>query len=131
MAKSGICRAGLVACAVLAMLAGACGSPLESKGNKPPVISSLEAEHANVYPRGSSNIECVASDPEGDQLSFKWSTTGGSLSNAVSIATWESPNIYGDYHIMVFVTDWNGDSTQATLTLSVIPRPSGNGCCGR
>ena len=121
----------LVTLVVLAILTSACGSSLESKSNQPPVISSLESEYTNVYPLGNSEIQCVASDPEDDQISFKWATTGGSLSSTDSITIWEAPNSYGDYHIMVVVTDWNGDSTQASLTISVTPRPSPDGCCGR
>jgi hypothetical protein len=70
----------------------------EPKGNKPPVISSLEAEYTDVYPRGGSDIRCVASDPEGDAMQFKWSSTGGTLTGDGATVSWESPDDYGDYH---------------------------------
>ncbi len=120
--------AGIVVMAVV--LFSSCLVTPEPKGNKPPVISSLEAEYVDVYPRGGSDIRCIASDPEGDAVQFNWSSTGGTLTGEGPTVTWESPNDYGDYHIMVIVKDVNGGSAEATLTISVIPRPS-SGCCGR
>jgi hypothetical protein len=128
--KSRVGKISLGIVLVLAMLFSACLASPDMNSNKPPVISSLEAEYINVYPRGNSKIKCVASDPEGDAAQFKWSSTGGSLNGDGPIVTWEAPNDYGDYHIMVVVQDGNGGSTQATLTVSVIPRPV-RSCCGR
>jgi len=117
--------------AVLAALCSGCGSTPEPEGNQPPVISSLEAKYINVDPRAASEIRCLASDPDGDELDFKWSCTGGDLSGAGTVVTWRAPNSYGDYHVMVIVKDTNGGSAQAILTLSVVARPGSRGCCGR
>jgi hypothetical protein len=125
-----IFKVGLGIVLVMAVLCSACLVTAEPNGNKPPVISSLEAEYTNVYPRGASDIRCLVSDPEGDEVQFNWSSTGGTLTGEGATVTWESPNDYGDYHIMVIAKDGNGGSAEATLTISVIPRPS-LGCCGR
>ena len=133
--KSGTCTGisgvVLVMLAVLAALCSGCGSTPEPEGNQPPVISSLEAKYINVDPRAASEIRCLASDPDGDEVDFKWSCTGGSLSGAGPVVTWRAPNSYGDYHVMVIVEDTNGGSAQAILTLSVVARPGSRGCCGR
>ena len=133
--KSGTCTGisgvVLVMLAVLAALCSGCGSTPEPEGNQPPVISSLEAKYINVDPRAASEIRCLASDPDGDELDFKWSCTGGDLSGAGPVVTWRAPNSYGDYHVMVIVEDTNGGSAQAILTLSVVARPGSRGCCGR
>ena len=123
-------KTGLSIVMVLAVLCSACLVAAESKGPKPPVISSLEADYINVYPRGASEIRCVASDPESDAVQFTWSCTGGTLKGDGATVIWESPSDYGDYHIMVIAKDGNGGSAEATLTISVIPRPY-RGCCGR
>ena len=128
--NSHVVKIGLGIVMVLAVLCSACLVTAEPQGNKPPVISSLEAEYVNVYPRGASEIRCVASDPEGDAVQFKWSCDGGTLTGDGSAITWELPNDYGDYHIMVIAKDGNVGSAEATLTISVIPRPN-RGCCGR
>ncbi|MFC2049978.1 hypothetical protein ACFLTN_02215 [Chloroflexota bacterium] len=128
--SSHIVKIGLSIVIVLVMLCGACLVTAEPKGNKPPLISSLESEYVNVYPRGASEIRCVASDPESDAVQFTWSCTDGTLKGDGATVIWESPSDYGDYHIMVIARDGNGTSTEATLTISVIPRPY-RGCCGQ
>jgi len=128
--NSYIGKIGLGIVVVLAVLCSACLVSPEPKGNKPPVISSLEAEYINVYPGGASEIRCVTSDPEDDAVQFKWSSTGGSLMGDGPTITWQAPNDYGDYHIMVIAKDGSGGSAEATLTISVIPRPA-RSCCGR
>ncbi|MBC8276418.1 MAG: hypothetical protein H8E40_15815 [Chloroflexi bacterium] len=128
--NSHIGKIGLSIVMVLVMLCGACLVTAEPQGNKPPVISSLEAEYVNVYPRGASEIRCVASDPESDAVQFRWSSTGGTLTGDGATVTWAAPIDYGDYHIMVIAKDGNGGSAEATLTIGVIPRPY-RGCCGQ
>lgn len=130
LVNSHIGKIGLGIVMVLVVLCGACLVTAEPKGNKPPVISSLEAEYVNVYPRGASEIRCVASDPESDAVQFTWSSTGGALTGDGATVIWESPSDYGDYHIMVIARDGNGGSAEATLTINVIPRPY-RGCCGQ
>ncbi|MBA7678255.1 hypothetical protein ES703_86528 [subsurface metagenome] len=130
--KAGTCASVLVVVlAVLAAQTSACVSAPVPEGNQPPVISSLEAKYMAVDPRAASEIRCLASDPDGDEVEFKWSCTGGNLSGAGPVVTWRAPNSYGDYHVMVIAKDTNGGSTQAILTLSVVARPASRGCCGR
>ena len=126
---SHIGKVGLCIVVVLAVLHAASLVAPETEGDKPPVISSLEAQHMNVYPKGASEVRCVASDPEGDAVKFRWSSTGGTLTGDGATVNWESPNDYGDYHIMVVAEDSNGGSTEAVITISVVPRPY-RGCCG-
>jgi hypothetical protein len=119
-----------LALAVLVVLGGACLASPEPGGNRPPEVSSLESQYTNVYPLGFSGIKCVASDPDGDVVQFRWSCTGGSFTGNGPVVTWGAPNDYGEYHIMVVAKDGNGGSAQATLTINVVPRPY-RGCCGR
>jgi hypothetical protein len=130
LVNSYVVKIGLGIVMALAVLCSACLVTAEPQGNKPPVISSLESEYVNVYPRGASEIRCVASDTESDAVQFRWSSTGGSLMGEGPTVTWAAPSDYGDYHIMVIAKDGNGGSAEATLTISVIPRPY-RGCCGQ
>jgi len=43
----------------------------------PPVIHSLTADPSQVYPDLESQLSCDASDPEGDALSFSWTSDLG------------------------------------------------------
>jgi len=128
--NSNICKIGLGIAVVVAALCSACLVAPESAGDKSSLISSLEAQYTNVYPRGASEIRCVVSNPADEAVQFKWSSTGGSLIGDGATVTWQAPNDYGDYHIMVVAKGSNGESDEATLTMSVIPRPY-RGCCGK
>lgn len=128
--NSNICKIGLGIAVVLAMLCSACLVVPDTEEGKSPLISSLEAEYINVYPRGSSEIRCVASDPGGGEVQLNWSSTGGTVIGDGTTVVWRAPNEYGDYHIMVVAKDSNGGSAEATLTITVVPRPY-RGCCGR
>jgi hypothetical protein len=123
---SKICLISVVA---LMMLSGACLAPSGAAGNK-LTISSLQAEYPNVYPKAWSAIKCVTSDPDGQNVQFTWSTDGGAITGEGSTVTWQAPNEYGDYHVMVNARDDNGGKAEAVVTLSVIPRPY-RSCCGR
>lgn len=109
------------------ILGSACTSMAGSKGNN-PVISSLEAKYTNVYPKGWTEIKCVASDSSGETPQFTWSADGGAITGEGSTVYWQGPNEYGDYHIMVTAKDSNGGNAEAVITLSVVPRPHGS-CC--
>ena len=119
----------LVLFITLIMLCSACLAAGDSKGNKPLVISSLKADYTNLYPKGWSEIKCVASESGGENVQFTWSTDGGAITGEGSTVDWQAPNEYGNYHVMVTAKDNNGDKAEAVLTLSVIPRPY-RSCCG-
>jgi hypothetical protein len=93
--------------------------PSTPTGNQPPVISSLTAAQMQVYPSGTVEIQCIASDHNGDKLNFTWSATGGNISGAGQTITWQAPQQYGTYTITVAADDGKGASTKSSLTLSV------------
>jgi len=127
---SRISKVGLGIVLAFIVLYGACLVAPGTEVNEPQLISSLEAQYMNVYPRGASEIKCVTSTPQGDAVQLRWSTSGGTLKGEGATVTWQAPNQYGDYHIMVVAEDSNGESAEAVITISVIPRPY-RGCCGR
>jgi hypothetical protein len=99
--------------------------------NRPPKISSIEASTMYVYPKGKSTINCVVTDPEGDDILFKWSCSAGEFFGSGPVVTWKAPNQYGEFHLMVIAEDTNGNSDQATLTIGVIAYENQKkSCCG-
>ena len=86
--------------------------------NHPPVIDSLTTEQQRVKRAMTSTIECIASDPDGDELSYTWSTNGGSISGKGPVAIWVAPNAYGTYTVTVTVTD--GREGEATESISIV-----------
>jgi len=89
--------------------------------NQAPKISGLTAPQTQTYPSNIiDEIKCNASDPDGDTLTYDWSTTGGKFTGTGPTVSWVAPGIYGDYDITVTVKDGKGGITQATITLSVV-----------
>lgn len=118
----------LVILAIVAMLGTACGpkeappapvAPPMPGGNQPPVISSLTAAQMQVYPNGNTEIQCIASDADGDKIDFKWACTGGSFTGVGPIVIWKAPEHYGTFDISVTVEDGKGGVAQASVTLTV------------
>lgn len=87
--------------------------------NQSPIVNSLIANAVWTTPSGSLNVTCDASDPDGDELNYEWSTTGGDISGTWSEVTWTAPEEVGIYDITVVVTDSYGYSDTRTLPTSV------------
>ena len=86
--------------------------------NSPPVITSLEAEEPGwtAHP-GSLQVTCDAEDPEGDELSYEWSTTGGNITGTGPEAIWIAPEEVGMYDITVVVSDSQGREATGLIAL--------------
>jgi hypothetical protein len=87
--------------------------------NQPPTITSLVADADWTTPSGSIQVTCTASDPDGDELSYEWSTTGGDISGTGAAVNWTAPQAVDIYYITVVVTDGLGSSDTRMLSLSV------------
>ena len=88
-------------------------------GNRAPVIS-LTTEQTQVQPLTIVELNFTSTDPDGDTVSYEWSSTGGKFSGAVPTQSWIAPEQYGDYAITVTAKDGKGGITQASISLSVI-----------
>ncbi len=87
--------------------------------NHRPAIISLAAEQREVLPSGSSQIACNASDPDGDELTYEWSASGGSITGTGAVVDWVAPGEVGIYDIVVLVTDSQGEEDMGSIALSV------------
>lgn len=100
----------------LALFSGACGEP----ENQIPVISTVSGKPVSVAPGHSSAITCIASDADGDSLSYRWSTTGGGISGTGKVVTWTAPDAAGTYSISVIVNDGKGGTADKSCTITVV-----------
>ena len=89
------------------------------RANRMPIITSLVADADWTLPSGSIQVTCTASDSDGDELSYEWSTTGGDISDTGPIVSWTAPQEVGIYQVTVVVTDGHGSSATGTLYPSV------------
>jgi hypothetical protein len=84
-----------------------------------PVITSLEADTGWIVPLGSLRVTCNASDPDGDELSYSWSASGGEINGEGAMATWTAPDSVGSYTVAVTVTDGHGADVTKQVIITV------------
>ncbi len=87
--------------------------------NNAPAIKSLVASSAWAMPSGSLNVTCDASDPDGDELSYEWTASGGNISGTGKAVTWFAPQEVGIYNVTVVVRDGHGREDTRFISLSV------------
>jgi hypothetical protein len=102
----------IIAAAVL-LLASSC----TTSTNRQPIIASLEAEADWTTPLDTLQVTCTASDPDGDELSYEWTTTGGSISGTGHEVIWTAPEEVGMYDITVVVDDGQGGEDTGSIEL--------------
>ena len=75
--------------------------------NRDPVIQSVTASPSTVATEGTTNISCIATDEDGDDLTYSWSSQQGNFPNGVSGSSiqWQAPSESGNYSIAVTVSD--------------------------
>jgi len=106
-----ICLA--IMAAVVLLLASSC----TTVANRRPIITSLEAEVEWTAPLGSLQVTCTASDPDGDELSYEWTTTGGDISGTGPEVIWTAPEEAGMYDTTVVVDDGHDGEDTGSIEL--------------
>ena len=91
--------------------------------NKPEVTFSPPGEQISVSRYTTSDIQCIAEDPDGDELNYIWSATGGTVKGEGAIVEWIVLGAAGDYTVTVRVSDGRGGEAEASMEFKVL-------CCG-
>jgi len=94
------------------------------RANESPTISSLIADADWTTPSGTIQVTCTASDPDGDELSYEWSATGGSITGTGAVVNWVAPGEVGIYDITVLDTDSQGGEDTGSIALIASNGPS-------
>jgi outer membrane protein OmpA-like peptidoglycan-associated protein len=91
--------------------------------NRPPTVKA-RCNPCTVEVGKSSTVTADASDPDGDPLTYKWSTPAGSLANPADRETlWTAPMQEGPVPVTVTVDDGKGGTATDTVTIQVV-RPA-------
>jgi len=91
-----------------------------TKINQAPVISNIQKSVDYTNTNGVEQFTCNATDPNGDPISYLWSSNGGSFTiNSNKTVTWSAPATEGIYTLTVVASDNGGLSAQATTTILV------------
>jgi hypothetical protein len=101
-----------------------CSAP-KPQANRPPDIEQLTGS-TNWSPGVEGQITCVASDPDGDTLTYNWSADNGTIKGQGDKISWTSPAGMGTYHVTVTVSDSKGLETTAVKEVKVFINADGS-----
>jgi hypothetical protein len=108
------CLAIIVVMAITVLLLATSCEPID---NYAPVIDGLGAGTDWVPPSSGIQVTCNASDRDGDELSYDWSTSNGDITGTGPEVTWTAPEQIGVCDITVLVEDGQGGNVTGSLTL--------------
>ena len=92
----------------------------------PPRIKALAPDPATIALRDTSNLYCTADDPDGDQLTYNWSTSGGTFTGSGPSLKWAAPDTTGIYIIKCTVDDGHGLQDTSSTVITVLQRLNSN-----
>lgn len=95
--------------------------------NEAPEIIELKAGQRSVNPGAVVTISSIATDPNGDSLSYAWSASGGIIQGSGNIVTWQSPLMTGIYSIHLSVQDDQGALAEGDIDIFVYDYPNASG----
>ncbi len=87
--------------------------------NNNPTINKIEAHPRKIHLGSNTEINCIASDADGDTLNYNWSTAFGMISGSGSSVIWTAPLSAGNYSIICSVNDGRGGVTLDSIGVSV------------
>ncbi len=93
--------------------------PVYATANRNPFIETLEADPTLVAPYEKSTLKCVATDPDGDKLTYKWSATEGGFEGEGASVMWVAPSQCSTYTITVQVDDGRGGKAKQEIEVRV------------
>ena len=93
----------------------------EQTENHPPTISDLSADSPSVNVDQTTTITCIASDPDGDPLTYKWTVNAGSFEGDTSgpSVTWKAPST-ADIYIVVGCEVSDGEGGEDSESRNII-----------
>jgi hypothetical protein len=91
--------------------------------NQLPVIESLTAEK-EIPTLAETQIACLASDADGDTLTYQWSADGGTITGEGSTIGWTAPATSDNYTIKVTVSDGKGGTVTQSTDIAAIDKPN-------
>jgi len=96
---------------------------VSEKPNHPPVISCA-TDRSPILPGERTGITATASDPDGDPLTYSYSTNGGQIVGSGPKVEFDSTGLQpGSYAVKCSVSDGRGGSADATTNVDVEQPP--------
>lgn len=101
-------------------LFNSCTKSSTCSSNNPPEIQSISATPSAVETGTVSSLACVATDEDGDDLTYSWSASNGEfpLGAAGHTMQWLAPEDSGLYYISVMVNDGR-ETDEGSISIAV------------
>ena len=93
----------------------------EEDKNNNPQVSSVTVTPNTASANSMVTVNTVASDPDGDALTYSYTVSGGAISGNGTSASWTAPAQAGSYSVTVGVSDGNGGTASGNGSLTVTP----------
>lgn len=88
--------------------------------NTDPSVSILETEPAEIHAGGVLSVLSAASDADGDDITFSYEVSGGTVTGAGTLVFWNMPSTAGSHKITVKADDGKGGKASAEKTVTVL-----------
>lgn len=93
--------------------------PTKPKNNIPEIVS-ITANPDEIGPNEQTTLTVLATDADGDNLTYTWDASTGTLANTTGRSvTWSAPGVTGQSTITVVVSDGR-ESVSSSLILNVV-----------
>jgi hypothetical protein len=93
-----------------------------SEGNNSPVIDDVYVNPVFITVGTTANIEVTATDPDGDQLTYSWSTAlGDIIGSGANVRYTAAYCCVGSNIITVTVSDVKGAKVSEDITIEINP----------
>ncbi len=83
-------------------------------------IKALAADKMTISITDSTNVYATAFDPDGGNISYKWSSDKGTISGTGAKVVFHPSTTVGDAVIQLIITDLRGNSDTSNLKISVV-----------
>ena len=108
------------AAAATAAAAAAAAAARVPPANRPPTVTAA-CNPCMVEVGKVSTVSADAQDPDGDALTYRWTTNAGTFSTPTNRQSpWTAPMVVGPVPVTITVTDSRGATASASVTLQVV-----------
>jgi hypothetical protein len=80
----------------------------------------VRCEPCSVQMGKTATVSAAAQDPDGDRITYAWTTPGGTLANPSGPETvWTAPMLEGPVPVTISVNDGKGGTATDAITIQV------------
>jgi hypothetical protein len=115
---------GIIALILAVQTACMPSAPIVEQENHVPVIEKITYTK-DVFSNSENELICLASDADGDNLTYLWTCEAGNIKSDGSSVLWMPPGKMGTYPVTLMVTDGRGGEAKETINIRVVTNADG------